>query len=194
MGRKKPTKGVLPGGSNPGIPLLTEEVIESLAGPVQLERARRLLAHTAVLKKYREGTELRGVFVDPLGDRISCEVSVKRYGMRTRCSCDDGGVCVHATALLVLALESPEDYLDLEDYLDDLEGLAHGELLSRLRKLIFHDVSGALEVLQEPGFVVSEVATLEDSLDPFGEDDDEDPWDVWEDDDDEPPPNGGAAH
>jgi hypothetical protein len=194
MGRKKKEneKGVVASPAVSAVLDLTPERIELWAGPLQLERARGFLETSSLVKAYREGSDYRGVFIDFLGVDYSAEVFVRKHGIRSACSCEDREPCVHAVALLLVAHEELDHFMDLEDFLDGLEKLSRPELLLYVRTLIFHNVADSLETLRFPGFVESEVEVMDDGLDALGEAE-EDLWDDW-DEDNEPPTGGGTAH
>ena len=167
----------------------TVEKLHRAVSPRVLENASELVGAEFIIKRYRDGNEISAAFAFH-GQTLHCTVTAKKYALQDLCTCDAHYFCRHAAALVMTFLETPDSFLDLESFLDELDESPKGDLVDMLRTMIGRYPGSSLEVLGYPGFQPSEV--LDDPDDDFYPDDldddlfpDDDDWDEWDDDDDD---------
>lgn len=182
------------------VPTFTKEKLEGVATPRTLEKGLQLANSDRIFKRVLDGVEISCVLVGEMGQRFSCSVHAKKFTLQGLCSCDSYHFCEHLASLVLTYLDHPETFLNLDDYLTDLDGLPKEELVQRLRRLVAQYPASALEALGEEGFDSSQIDDMEEPL-PFDALDSdalwEPDWPNWEedsedDDEDDDPPTGGT--
>lgn len=154
-----------------------------------IQNSLELIDHEWMVKRLKDGAEISCAFVSPSG-YVHTSVSARKYSLQDLCTCDATYFCRHAAALVQTFQAKPETFLDLEKYLDGLEGLEKAQLVDMLRQMVGRYPGSALEVLAMPGFVPAEVlddpADDDHLFDQFSDEFDLLDDDSWDEEDFEP--------
>jgi len=134
----------------------TLERLTSTASAEVLLHGRELVNDPGMLKRLKDGNELSCVFYSD-GRQIRCSVDARRHSLQELCTCDAPYFCRHSAALVLTWLEHPDTFLDLEQWLEKLDGRPKHDLLAMLRHMIGRYPASSLEALGIPGFDPSEV-------------------------------------
>lgn len=145
------------------------EKLQGSAPDEVLEAAREYVNSQRFLKRLRDGNELSGTFLSPLGRRIHTSVTAHKYSLQGMCTCDTTHFCRHMAAMTLTWLDHPETFLDLESLLDDLPNRPKEELVGMLRRMLGGFPSSGLEALGVPGFEPAVILEGEDGMDTFME-------------------------
>jgi len=149
---------------------LTEEKIRRYLLDERLrEAAAMVAAELKLVRRIKDGVSLSGAWIEGDGP-VYTTVQVRRYSLEALCTCPMSGPCPHGGALALVYMADPASFLDLDKWLDDLDGRPRDELLDMLR-MVLSSIPAALEMVDIPGF--DGVLTAEPPVD--------DDW--WDDDD-----------
>ena len=134
------------------------------------EAAEAMAQGVHLVRRLTDGTSISGAWIEFHGP-VYTTVHVKRYTMEALCTCPSVGPCPHGGALALKYLDEPSTFMDLDCWLEDLDGRSRDDLLEMLRTVL-SSIPAALELVGIPDF--DGVLTAP----PPGEEDD---W--WDDED-----------